>query len=123
MIQDPNLFKSAALRFLRVGILWPLLLLLASFVIFFEFIADVGGRAAPAPAPTTTPTPATSAAPTGGPFLATHDGTEYGAERAIDGTIAITPTSQERAIYKGYSPALVIRIKPAERPAPDLARG
>ena len=94
MIQDTKLFKSAVLRFLRLRILWPLLLLLASFVIFFEFIADVGGSAAPAPAPTATPTPAASPAPTGGPFPATDDGTTNGAKRAIDGATAITPADQ-----------------------------
>ncbi len=101
-MQDTKLCKSTALRFLRLGILWPLLLLLASFVIFFEFIADVGGSAAPAPAPTATPTPTASAAPTSGPFPATDDGTTTGAKRAIDGTTAITPATQERVIYIGY---------------------
>ncbi|MEE8369252.1 MAG: hypothetical protein V3S00_00625 [Dehalococcoidia bacterium] len=91
MIQDTKRFKSAALRVLRLGILWPLLLLLASFVIFFEFIADIGGSAAPAPAPTATPTPVASAAPTSGPFSATDDG-----------TTVITSASQERVIYIGY---------------------
>jgi hypothetical protein len=36
---------------LRVRLLWPALILLAAFVIFFEFIADVGGSAAPLPSP------------------------------------------------------------------------
>ena len=48
----------------RLRLLWPFLALLAAFVFFLEFIADVGGSAEPQPsppevaAPTATPTPA-----------------------------------------------------------------
>jgi hypothetical protein len=34
---------SALLRIFQLRVLWPILALLAAFVIFFEFIADVGG--------------------------------------------------------------------------------
>ena len=40
---------SQLLRIVQLRVLWPILLLLAAFVIFFEFIADVGGSAQPLP--------------------------------------------------------------------------
>jgi cytoskeletal protein RodZ len=43
------------LRFLRLGILWFFLFMLAAFVLFVEFIAEVPGNAEPVPKPTTTP--------------------------------------------------------------------
>ncbi|MDO8614076.1 MAG: hypothetical protein Q7R32_14830 [Dehalococcoidia bacterium] len=49
--------------------LWPVLVLLAAFVIFFELIADVGGSAEPLPSPpfqaipTASPSPAESPTP------------------------------------------------------------
>ena len=55
---------SRLLRILQLRLLWPVLLLLAAFVIFFQFIADVGGSAepqsspSPLPAPTASPSPA-----------------------------------------------------------------
>ena len=55
---------SRLLRILQLRLLWPVLLLLAAFVIFFQFIADVGGTAepqsspSPLPAPTASPSPA-----------------------------------------------------------------
>ena len=55
------------LKFVQLRIIWPVLILLASFVIFFEFIADVGGSEnaassppfgiAPTASPSGTPTP------------------------------------------------------------------
>ncbi len=79
---------SRLLRMLPLRVLWPVLLLLAAFVIFFEFIADVGGSRDPLPSPpsarpvptvvteqlasatpvaTPTPTPAPAATPTATP--------------------------------------------------------
>ncbi len=51
---------SGLLRIFRFRVLWPILFLLAAFVIFFELIADVGGSADPLPSP---PTPAPTASP------------------------------------------------------------
>ena len=51
-------------RVLQLRLLWPFLLLLAAFVIFFEFIADVGGSADPLRAPPQLPV--SSASPTPG---------------------------------------------------------
>lgn len=48
---------SQILRIVQLRVLWPLLLLLAAFVIFFEFIADVGGSAQPLPSPPLGETP------------------------------------------------------------------
>jgi hypothetical protein len=42
-------------RFLRLGFLWFVLFLLAAFVFFVEFVAEVPGNAAPVPRPTQTP--------------------------------------------------------------------
>ncbi len=42
---------SRLLRILHLRVLWPVLILLAAFVIFFEFIADVGGSGDPLPSP------------------------------------------------------------------------
>jgi len=44
-------------------VLWPFLALLAAFVIFFEFIADVGGSAEPLPSPPVQAVPAASPTP------------------------------------------------------------
>jgi len=60
---------SALLRIFQLRVLWPVLALLAAFVIFFEFIADVGGSAEPLPSPpfqaipTASPSPAQSSTP------------------------------------------------------------
>jgi hypothetical protein len=60
---------SRLLRILQLRLLWPVLLLLAAFVIFFQFIADVGGSAepqsspSPLPAPTASPSPAEQSEP------------------------------------------------------------
>lgn len=60
---------SRLLRILQLRLLWPVLLLLAAFVIFFQFIADVGGTAepqsspSPLPAPTASPSPAEQSEP------------------------------------------------------------
>lgn len=48
---------SQLLRIVQLRVLWPILLLLAAFVIFFEFIADVGGSAQPLPSPPLAETP------------------------------------------------------------------
>ena len=40
------------MRFLRLGILWFVLFLLAAFVFFVEFVAKVPGNAEPVPRPT-----------------------------------------------------------------------
>jgi len=48
---------SGLLRILQLRLLWPILLLLVAFVIFFEFIADVGGSAEPLPWPPIQPSP------------------------------------------------------------------
>lgn len=53
---------SGLFRFLQLRVLWPILLLLAAFVIFFEFIADGGGSAEPLPSPSPV------AVPTASPF-------------------------------------------------------
>ena len=61
--------KRADVRVLNLRLLWPFLLLLAAFVVFFEFIADVGGSAEPLRAPpqlpvtSSTPTPGTKLPP------------------------------------------------------------
>jgi hypothetical protein len=60
---------SAILRILQLRVLWPVLVLLAAFVIFFELIADVGGSAEPLSSPpfqaipTASPSPAESPTP------------------------------------------------------------
>ncbi len=51
-------------RFLQLRLLWPVLLLLAAFVIFFQLIADVGGSAEPLPWPPVEPLPTASPSPT-----------------------------------------------------------
>lgn len=42
------------MRFLRIGILWLFLFLLAAFVFFVEFVADVPGNAEPVQRPNPT---------------------------------------------------------------------
>lgn len=60
---------SALIRILQLRILWPILVVLAAFVIFFELIADVGGSAEPLPSPpfnvvpTASPVPSPEPAP------------------------------------------------------------
>lgn len=54
---------SGLLRILQLRLLWPILLLLAAFVIFFEFIADVGGSAEPLPSPPFEPVATASPSP------------------------------------------------------------
>jgi len=55
---------TGLLRILQLRLLWPILLLLAAFVIFFELIADVGGSAEPLPSPPVQPLPTASPSPT-----------------------------------------------------------
>ncbi len=55
--------NTPKLRIPRPRILWPILLLLALFVLFFEFIADVGGGAIPTPAPAATTSPSATSEP------------------------------------------------------------
>jgi hypothetical protein len=66
-MQQKRLGKGAPvtglLRILQLRVLWPILLLLAAFVIFFEFIADVGGSAEPLPSPPIQPSPTASPSP------------------------------------------------------------
>lgn len=45
------------MRLLGVRLLWIGLALLAAFVLFVEYVADVGGDEAPIPQPTAAPTP------------------------------------------------------------------
>ncbi len=54
---------SRLLRILQLRLLWPILLLLAAFVIFFQFIADVGGTAEPQSSPSPLPAPTASPSP------------------------------------------------------------
>lgn len=54
---------SRLLRVFQLRLLWPVLLLLAAFVIFFEFIADVGGSAEPQSSPPFQPVPTASPSP------------------------------------------------------------
>jgi hypothetical protein len=54
------------LRIIQFRLIWSILLLLAAFVIFFEFIADVGGSANPQPSPTQ-PVPTAAPSPTASP--------------------------------------------------------
>ncbi len=54
---------SRLLRILQVRLLWPILLLLAAFVIFFQFIADVGGSAEPQSSPSPQPLPTAAPSP------------------------------------------------------------
>jgi hypothetical protein len=54
---------SSLLRILQLRILWPILVVLAAFVIFFELIADVGGSAEPLPSPPINAVPTASASP------------------------------------------------------------
>ena len=54
---------SGLLRILQLRLLWPVLLLLAAFVIFFQFIADVGGTAEPQSSPSSLPAPTASPSP------------------------------------------------------------
>ncbi len=56
---------SRLVRILQLRLLWPVLLLLAAFVIFFEFIADVGGSAEPQTSPPVGPLPTASPSPVG----------------------------------------------------------
>jgi hypothetical protein len=51
------------LRIIQLRLIWSVLLLLAAFVIFFEFIADVGGSADPQSSPTQ-PVPTAAPSPT-----------------------------------------------------------
>lgn len=53
------------LRIVRAAGLWIVLFLLAAFVIFVEFVADTGGRAAPIPEPTNRPGASASPGVTG----------------------------------------------------------
>jgi hypothetical protein len=63
---------SRLLRILQLRALWPILLLLAALVIFFEFIADAGGSAEPLPSPPQA-VPAASPTPGGQPGLDRSD--------------------------------------------------
>jgi hypothetical protein len=54
---------SGLMRILQLRLLWPILLLLAAFVIFFEFIADVGGTDEPLPSPPLHPVATASSSP------------------------------------------------------------
>ncbi len=54
------------LRVFQLRLLWPLLILLAAFVIFFEFVADVGGSAEPMPSPSPGPLPVATPSPSAG---------------------------------------------------------
>lgn len=54
---------SKLLRILQLRLLWPILLMLAAFVIFFRFIADVGGSAEPRSSPPIQPLPTASPSP------------------------------------------------------------
>jgi len=58
---------SAILRILQLRVLWPVLVLLAAFVVFFELIADVGGTADPLPSPPIQPVPTASPSPSATP--------------------------------------------------------
>lgn len=64
MGQASETLKTIVRAILPVRMLWPFLLLLAAFVIFFQFIADVGGSADPLSQPSRQPTPAASPTPT-----------------------------------------------------------
>ncbi len=85
MKQAANGPKPRDVHVLQLRLLWPFLILLALFVLFFEFIADAGGSADPLRSPPEHPTPSASPAPR--------------AERSWDITILIrnaghTPTSR-----------------------------
>jgi hypothetical protein len=54
---------SRLLRILQLRLLWPVMLLLAAFIIFFQFIADVGGTAEPLSSPSPLPAPTASPSP------------------------------------------------------------
>jgi len=58
---------STLLRIFQLRVLWPVLALLAAFVIFFEFIADVGGSAEPLPSPPVQAVPTASPSPSPAP--------------------------------------------------------
>ena len=58
---------STILRILQLRVLWPVLVLLAAFIVFFELIADVGGSAEPVPSPPFQTAPAASPSPTASP--------------------------------------------------------
>jgi hypothetical protein len=58
---------SALIRILQLRILWPILVFLAGFVVFFELIADVGGSAEPLPSPPIRAVPTASPSPGGEP--------------------------------------------------------
>jgi hypothetical protein len=60
---------STLLRIFQLRVLWPVLALLAAFVIFFEFIADVGGSAEPLPSPPVPAVPTASPSPSPSPTI------------------------------------------------------
>ncbi len=62
MIQ-PGKTPSPRSRLPHPRFLWPILLLLALFVLFFELVADGGGSSQPLPLPSQRPAPTTSQAP------------------------------------------------------------
>ncbi len=59
---------DGVLRALRRGVFWFLLILLLGFVLFIEFVADVGGErpAVPKPLPTPSNTPSAATMHSGG---------------------------------------------------------
>src|SRR3989337_256509 len=63
MKQVGNVSKPRDAHVLQLRLLWPFLILLALFVLFFEFIADVGGSAGPLQSPPEHPTPSASPTP------------------------------------------------------------
>jgi len=54
---------SGIFRILQLRVLWPILVLLAAFVVFFELIADVGGSAEPLSSPPFQTVPTASPSP------------------------------------------------------------
>ncbi len=83
MIQESKFLKPPKVRIPRPRILWPLLLLLASFILFFEFIADVGGS--DIRAPIATPSPTASPSPTAEPSSVPSDATTAQVIEVVDG--------------------------------------
>lgn len=68
MRQASQPLSTPDLQLFPLRLLWPLLGLLAAFVLFFEFIADVGGSGDPRPSPPENPQPIVSPTPTASPF-------------------------------------------------------
>ncbi len=97
--QPSNTSRS---RVFPVRLLWPLLGLLLGLVVFFEFIADVGGSAGPRPSPPERPHPLASPTPSNDPFPDRDTMSKADVIQVIDGDTLIVRLSGEDVGVRYY---------------------